>query len=406
MDGRIEWVGGIIFSRMLVTQVDGVAEARPHVVWLGADGSLVGVETVTFETLAQGATLALRRAFANPNLSNPTHIRVASDELAAILEHEDLGVEVVRAPTPEIDRALEDVLKGSSFGAATYLAADASADDVGAMFHGAAELFRAVPNLPQMTTMALDIPAMDLHECVLIVGERVVAIFIDPNEVGRFVAGEAANRLHLEYVRGAELDGALRKEIAQHGWEVADATSFPSLVATEGTSERMLTKREMRIVEALGLAFAKIKPDAWARWFVRSMIVDTHEGPLEVCLSCPYTPNILNNLAMVEATIPFDHNTRRELEAVMFENIALHTGQHPRPFKFARRLLERAATTLQATFATLSPRELDALLDELEGEELAKTLDDLHVLYEYFDVHAHLYGALTHLRMIKRRSTR
>src|SRR5690606_4096345 len=101
----------------------------------------------------------------------------------------------------------------------------------------------------------------------------------------------------LNFERGAELSAALRKEIAEHHWEVAGADAYPWLVAVdEDLVARPPTAEEVTIAEAIALALPKVleeKKALLAAWnggepVARTLLVATHAGDVEVSLRAPY----------------------------------------------------------------------------------------------------------------------
>ncbi len=115
--------------------------------------------------------------------------------------------------------------------------------------------------------------------------------------IQRGVQPEMPPHFALNFDRGADLSPALRKEIAQHGWEVAGADAFPWLVAVdEDLVARPPTSDEVTIAEAVALALTTVLREektlarAWDGGppVTRALTVQTYAGEIEVALRAPY----------------------------------------------------------------------------------------------------------------------
>ena len=106
--------------------------------------------------------------------------------------------------------------------------------------------------------------------------------------------------LTLIFERGAELATALRKQIAQHGWEVASAEAYPwLLVMDQNLSARTATATEVTIAEALARALpvvlADITPALLAAWsggtpVQQTLEVTTQAGTFNLTLTAAEKP--------------------------------------------------------------------------------------------------------------------
>ena len=102
---EIEWVGGIVAMPAYVT---GEGEPyRPETLfWMGAEGAVLGHTVGKPGELLELASESLRGTIAQPMWGRPhapDRVRVASPELASALRAGQSEIEVVCAPTPEID---------------------------------------------------------------------------------------------------------------------------------------------------------------------------------------------------------------------------------------------------------------------------------------------------------------
>src|SRR5690606_41102281 len=101
----IEWVGGIVAMPVYVT---GEGEPyRPETLfWMSAEGAVLGHSVGKPGELVELACESLRRTIEQPMFGRPhapDRVRVASPELAEALRAGQPDLEVVCAPTPEID---------------------------------------------------------------------------------------------------------------------------------------------------------------------------------------------------------------------------------------------------------------------------------------------------------------
>jgi hypothetical protein len=104
----IEWVGGLISMPAYVT-----GEGKPYrpeaLFWMGAEGAVLGHTAGKPGELIGVAAESLRNTIEHPIFGNPhrpDRVRVASPEVADALRAGHPGLDVVCAPTPEIDAVL------------------------------------------------------------------------------------------------------------------------------------------------------------------------------------------------------------------------------------------------------------------------------------------------------------
>ncbi len=248
-----EWVGGRLSPPFFITDRD--EPYRPGlVVWMDArDGLVVGQEVVgpedTDGAVAQVLLSAMERPLAGPPL-RPARIRVADAAIVAEIR-EVLGdatpIEV--APTPELDEFLEAMLESmqEEDEDESYLEDGRVPPAAVAELFAAAEiLYRIAPW--QVATddrvLRLDIPALGVEgACVSIIGNlgESLGLLIFPSLAGYEAFGRAAEEdpfgsgridlgtewLALSFERGADLPPGMRREVAVHGWPVADANAYP-----------------------------------------------------------------------------------------------------------------------------------------------------------------------------------
>lgn len=182
----------------------------------------------------------------------------------------------------------------------------------------------------------------------------------------------------LNFERGAELSGALRKEIAEHGWEVAGASAYPWLIAIdEDLVARPPTAEELTIAEAISLALPSLVAEetsllaAWSEGtaFVRTSRVTTHAGDFEITLRAPYAeeaPNwrppydLLTDLAELgKDGEEIDGEARRELEDELVQRfIASPEAKALTEVGSCHFVMDFAADYFGTTIANLLPAQL------------------------------------------------
>lgn len=283
----VEWVGGPVLFPEYVLADDG--PVRPSaILWLIPDGPIVG-NTIVESVADDGAVVAdfLERC-RQPMVGaphTPARVRVASPELAARLR-EAVGpaTEVVCAPTPELDEAMEAFREHlnklpSSGSPPSYLVLDVDAPAMRGFFAAAAQLHRAAPwdAIEGDAAIAVTSKRLGLERAaVSIIGQLGESygylLFASEHDFDAYVdsasspeEGERVKlpaHLVLNYERGAELDPACRKEIATHGWEVASAEAHPwPLAVDEGVVARPTTRAELLQLEAIALGLAELTSD-------------------------------------------------------------------------------------------------------------------------------------------------
>jgi hypothetical protein len=274
-----EWVGGTIDAPGLAPPDGPIARVA---IWTVA----MGRELLANELLAPGedpiagCVDALRTALREAPDRTPSCVRVASRELAAALRAVlPASIEVVRAPTPEVDdlaAALAEFVDDHLANATppTYLAPGVDADGIASIFRAAARLHRAAPwdVFPDDTSLlAVTIDALDVREQVVsVIGQAgegyAMLLFRDAASFDDHVAiaesleeGEipelVSPNLTLNFEPGEDLAPVLREEIATHGWEVAGPEAYPWVTAMQADlSVRPPTPREHTILDAVATA--------------------------------------------------------------------------------------------------------------------------------------------------------
>jgi hypothetical protein len=410
MAAGTEWVGGIVAMPAYVT-----GEGEPYrprmLLWMIPGGPVLGTTMEKAEgPLLQTAGERLRSAIDAPMVPGappPVRVRVASPELADALRGTRPALEIVCAPTPELDDVIASMrqhLDGDAETEQSYLDSDVGPDAVGAFFRAAAALYRAKPwkVVPDDTSiLALTIEKLGVENAVVsVIGQmgrsHGVIVFRSHDDFEAFLdAADAVEcgetpamppHFSINFERGADMTAALRKEIAQHRWEVAGPRAFPWLVAVdEDVVARPPTANEVTLGEALSLALAQVvaEKEALAAAFaggepmIRTLSTRTHAGEIDVALRAPYasavrTPgpiplDVLGALSELEADGgELDEDRRTELEEELVRRFADSAeARGLRDVRWCHTVMDLAASHLGVTIASVGAPELREILYEL-----------------------------------------
>jgi hypothetical protein len=189
----------------------------------------------------------------------------------------------------------------------------------------------------------------------------------------------------LNFERGAELSATLRKEIAEHRWEVADAEAYPWLVAVdEDLVARSPTADEVAIAEAIALALPRVLKEnkvllaAWngGEAVSRTLCVPTHVGEVEVSFRVPYVReptdyrppyDVLADLfELGQDRDEIDPEARRPLEDELVRRfVSAPEAKGVADSQWCHIVMDLAAGYFSATIATLGPRDLQEIVFEI-----------------------------------------
>lgn len=280
--GRVEsvpeWVGGRVLPPFFITEGEPY---RPElIVWIELpDGLVVGHHLQDRKAPVDfGVTFveATNRPLVGPP-RHPARIRVATPELAeSVRRVAGPGLEIVVAPTPELDAVVESMKQAPHEDAPdeSYLEdGRVSSETVAAMFRAAEVVYRMAPwkTLDEEALVRVDIPRLGVRGACLSVigggGESFGLILFPSLDGFQAFASTAPKRgagpvdfgttlLALTFERGADLPGAMRREISEHGWSVAGARAYPVVVHRDrdGVS-RPLSDRDVNVIAACASAF-------------------------------------------------------------------------------------------------------------------------------------------------------
>jgi hypothetical protein len=433
----IEWLGGLFSMPAYVTD-DGERYHPEMLIWMDAGGALLGHTMGKPGALIELAVESLRSTMERPLIGRPhapRRVRVASHELADALRAGHAGCDVVCAPTPELDAvlaAMREQLVKREEAELSYLSAEVGPEPIAALFQAAAELFRSRPwkIVPgDQSLISVTIEALGVKNAALSVigqmGESLGFIvfpslddfeaYLDAADaMERGEERELPRHVALNFERGAELDAALREEIAEQHWEVAGGDAYPWLMAIEGLGARPPTGEDVTLAEAISRALSEVlkEPQALlAAWrggepVSRTLAVATHAGDLEVSIRVPFEQNagddrppydvLANLVALAEDAQDGDEDgidpeARRPLEDELVDQFA-HSPEAKAltDIQACRFVMDLAAAHFTATIATLGPRELREIVFELiprkvsiDASTASWVIDELRAFYAF-----------------------
>jgi hypothetical protein len=275
-----EWVGGQVLAPFYVTEG---GPFRPEMIlWLEMpDEFILNATVVDPKGPAVSFSEALVQAMKSPMVGpprRPQRIRVAGRRLAEEIRGAARGIEIVVAPTPEIDQVLERMAESfpdEGGEKPSYLEGGrVSPEVVEALFEAAEGLLQAAPWKlgGDMYLIRLDIPRLGVEgECVSIIGSLGESlgfvIFPSLEAYDRFVVATeevgaskglpelGTPTLSLNFDRGADLPARMRREVSQHGWPVAGPDAYPWVQKRDRDGVLApLAEHDVRIVSACAKA--------------------------------------------------------------------------------------------------------------------------------------------------------
>jgi hypothetical protein len=254
------------------------------VVWLEQpEAFVVGLEAVAPEESHEALGRVLLAAMDGPLVGpprRPERIRVANAVLAgAVRAAVGDAIPVEIAPTPELEAFLQEMLESMPGGdeEGSYLEGGRIPPAaVGELFTHAQLLYQLAPweVASDDQVLRMDIPELGVEgACVSIIGMlgESLGLLIFPSLVGYDAFGKAAEEFRLEagrldagtdwlslgFERGADLPAAMRREVAAHGWPVADANAYPRVRRCERDGAcRPLVEKDVRIASACAVALS------------------------------------------------------------------------------------------------------------------------------------------------------
>jgi hypothetical protein len=429
----IEWIGSTVEMPAYVT---GEAEPyRPEALfWMGADGAILGSTLAKPGELLPMASESLQSTIEQPMYGrphSPTRVRVASAELADALRAGHPGLDVVCAPTPELDEMLALMREKMAEDGATeqsYLSPEIAPEAMASFFTAAAALFRAKPWMlvpDDQSLFSVTIEQLGLRDAAMsVIGQMgqsfglILFSGLDDFEAYLNAADvielgekpEMPPHFALNFERGAELAPELRKEISEHHWEVAGANAYPWLVAVdEDLVARPPTGKEVTMAEAIASALTNVMAEkkalrkAWdgGEPLSRTLSVTTHAGELEVTLCAPYmrapvefdpSHDILADLtALSRDDDEIDDNAREALEDELVRRFAASPeAKDLGEIHACRFVMDLGANYFGHTIATLGATDLREVLFDLiprkvsiEASEARSMIEETRAFYTF-----------------------
>lgn len=404
----VEWVGGLVSLPARVTG-DGEPYRPETLFWMGAEGAVLGSTVGKPGEVLGLASRSLQSTIERPMFGQPHapgRVRVASPQLADALRAGHPGIDIVCAPTPEIDAVaalMREKLGEGAEAEQSYLSPEVGPDAVGALFRAAAGLFRAKPwkIVPgDQCLFSVTIDELDVRDAAMsVIGQMGQSfgfiLFSGIDDFDAYLAAAAAMKhgdepvmpphFALTFERGAELGAALRKEIAGHRWEVAGADAYPLLMAVdEDLAPRPPTAEEVTIAEAVALALPDVlseKKALIAAWsggepVSRTVRVRTYSGDIEVKLRAPYErapaqheppSDVLAGLReLAQDGEDIDHDARQDLEDELVRRfVASPEAKVLSDVQSCHFVMDFAAAYFGATIATLGPAQLREIVFDI-----------------------------------------
>lgn len=362
----------------------------------------------------------------------PTRLRVASPELAQALLAGHPSLEVVCAPTPEIDdviRTMGEMMAKGHEGEQGCLLPDVAPEVYASFFAAAATLYRARPwkAIPPDAVLSVTVPGHGLDKAALTVMGHLgqsfgFLLFGDPSDFEKYL--EAADQLErgqtpempscraLEFKRGAEVAAEDRKTIASQHWPVASPQAYPhAIVVDKDMVARPLSATELPAMEAVVTGLAKLVGEKKAikaafeagDACVRTYTVQTSDGDIDVTFRAPHEemPNdggcemdVLDALfALEEEGSIADEELRRPLEDELCEAFAESPeAKALSEFGGHRLLMELGARFVGASIATLEPWAVREIIFDIVPHKVAidashagALIEDCRAFYRFLE---------------------
>jgi len=311
---QTEWIGGII---PLPIVIEEPKMANPElIVWLNADGFIVGQEMHAPGEAKLAACTSLNNTIKSPMVKTPqrpTCIRVASKSLADMLKAGFPNMDIVCAPTPEVDDVAQSLLGHFQEDAEpTLFMDDVTPAQMAWVFSCAAEFYRKKPwkalSLEE-SVFTLSIPTLGLHDVVLVVsgctgGDFGLIIFDNLKDYDDYLdSNYDANpmatlpeHMMLCFETKGKYPPSMVEEVAAHELEIARSRAYPFAVhVTEAGEFAAPYPDELIAIAACAHVLAQIKPHQKTpqhalennTMFSTTFLVPTPNGSIEVKLSVP-----------------------------------------------------------------------------------------------------------------------
>ncbi|HEU4614028.1 MAG TPA: hypothetical protein VFS15_18165 [Kofleriaceae bacterium] len=428
-----EWIGALVTFPSYVTG-EGEPFKPTAVMWLEPETNwIVDSQLVRPEEALPRAAGLFHLATREPHAGEPRmprRVRVSDEALAHALRGALGDVELVVAPTPEIDEVVASLTEHLARGdredeeVMTYLGPDLAPGDLAHLFRAAARLYRARPwvHIPPDAFVGVRCERLGIeHGALCVVGQMGesygFSLFRSIEDAERFMVvaetgdpSDLPEHFMFTFDDRRELPELLVREIVEQGWEVAGPHAYPSFaVVDEDRVGRGLTLEEHVGMTAIVTALAELVEnetllgDAWQTGIPieRAGSVETAHGNVAVSVWAPqYIGDdeaevlasddpanwlfVVNDDRMIDEEMIEDH-----LDAFMsrFED-APEVREEMLPI--AEMLVERLGMHLGLTFVGVGPEELKILLFKVlpnqvmvEAEQAPLVLETVRALLAF-----------------------
>ncbi len=280
------WYGGVIEMPAYVS--DGGQSYRPHVLmWLDSDGLVAATEVCEPESDPKEVALStLRQALHSPMTGKPPqqpkYITVNDAEIANYLAERVTGINIEHGATPMLDEVVDGIANGMPPGEPvdTYLSTGLSAERISDFFDAAALLYHSAPweQVPHdACLLSVTIESLGIHDAVLsVIGQKGesfgIIVYASMQQYCHYHIASDRMRRGLEcdipphsalsFDEGADVSASIRKEIAEHGWQVPNTSSYPILFTPDRDNFlRPLAATDVALFEALSRALPVVLKD-------------------------------------------------------------------------------------------------------------------------------------------------
>jgi len=402
-----EWVGGIIKPPGFVTGEPGENYQPAMSIWLNEIGQVVGMELLRPDDLFDSVA-SLKQAITNPLIGPtgaPSHLRVNDESTATQLREAYPSIQISVGLTPELDEfaniMAEDM--GASHEPQAY--SDISNDTIAieSFFNSTAALYRSKPwkTVPHdQSLIGVSVDSFEITDGALsVIGQMNesfgVVLFDTLNEHEQYTLmadsierGEHPNippHRSLSFDKANDIHPTVRKDIARHGWTVASANAYPTLLApTDGNVLRALNESDVELFDVIsrGLSKALEQPA-----FVQALkgrgehSVDyqllMNSRPAIITLQAPYpyeriaktsgaVDNLIAKLLILDRTSEGepDWDEHTKLTNSLLENYK-KSPENPPPditCGAASLIMDFAFNYCSCTIATLTPSDLEEIV--------------------------------------------
>ncbi len=318
--GKGRWYGGAVEMPAYVTE-EGQSY-RPFVMlWIDADGLIAATEVCPPEAdLKQVALETLQQAMQSPMTGQPQrpkYITVNDRDLASFLDSRVPGINIEYGDTPILNEVVDNFGNTMPPGdtADTYLTTGLTAGQISSFFDAATKLYLSSPwdSVPHdACLLSVTLESHGIHNAVLSVigqmGESFgIVLYASFQHFSEYQIASDRMRRDLDYDipphtalsfdDGAQVSTSIRKEIAEHGWQVANTSSYPVIFTLDRDNLlRPLAAADVAVFEALSRALPTVLKNhskliqGWngENVFRKKVMVDSIGDQVAVEISAPY----------------------------------------------------------------------------------------------------------------------